>query len=166
MLDSRGSEGSDFRRRRLPGVCLLPSGGLNPLSCGSSARIGNPFVGSHRCLGWPHIVFFPHQPCSGAWEAASCGKTEEQVTASGPARKYVNAFSTRTLVMWDVCDKHYDFQNTSSWLGIYHPLHETFHEWEKSLFLLWYNSQEQHQVHLDGWSLIRLHPTKRIFLKK
>uniref|UniRef100_A0A9L0IUG7 Transcriptional activator Myb n=1 Tax=Equus asinus TaxID=9793 RepID=A0A9L0IUG7_EQUAS len=41
----------------------------------------------------------PLQPCSGAWEAASCGKTEEQVTASGPARKYVNAFSTRTLVM-------------------------------------------------------------------
>ncbi|XP_037700087.1 transcriptional activator Myb isoform X3 [Choloepus didactylus] len=38
-------------------------------------------------------------PCSGAWEPASCGKTEDQVTASGPARKYVNAFSTRTLVM-------------------------------------------------------------------
>uniref|UniRef100_A0A8C7BNC7 Transcriptional activator Myb n=1 Tax=Neovison vison TaxID=452646 RepID=A0A8C7BNC7_NEOVI len=41
----------------------------------------------------------PLQPCGGAWEAASCGKTEDQVTASGQSRKYVNAFSTRTLVM-------------------------------------------------------------------
>ncbi|XP_004401250.1 PREDICTED: transcriptional activator Myb isoform X8 [Odobenus rosmarus divergens] len=41
----------------------------------------------------------PLQPCGGAWEAASCGKTEDQMTASGQARKYVNAFSTRTLVM-------------------------------------------------------------------
>ncbi|XP_025781000.1 transcriptional activator Myb isoform X8 [Puma concolor] len=41
----------------------------------------------------------PLQPCSGAWETASCGKTEDQMTASGQARKYVNAFSTRTLVM-------------------------------------------------------------------
>ncbi|KAK2489455.1 hypothetical protein MC885_005611 [Smutsia gigantea] len=39
------------------------------------------------------------QPCSGAWEAASCGKTDDQVTASGQARKYGNAFSARTLVM-------------------------------------------------------------------
>lgn len=42
---------------------------------------------------------FSHQPCSGAWEAASCGKMEDQVTATGQARKYGNAFSTRTLVM-------------------------------------------------------------------
>ncbi|KAM8964473.1 transcriptional activator Myb isoform 8-T8 [Lycaon pictus] len=41
----------------------------------------------------------PLQPCGGAWEAASCGKMEDQMTASGQARKYVNAFSTRTLVM-------------------------------------------------------------------
>ncbi|XP_054424919.1 transcriptional activator Myb isoform X7 [Pteronotus mesoamericanus] len=41
----------------------------------------------------------PLQPCSGAWEAASCGKMEDQMTASGQARKYVNPFSTRTLVM-------------------------------------------------------------------
>nr|KAF6506745.1 MYB proto-oncogene, transcription factor [Rousettus aegyptiacus] len=41
----------------------------------------------------------PLQPCSGAWETASCGKMEDQMTASGQARKYVNAFSTRTLVM-------------------------------------------------------------------
>uniref|UniRef100_A0A671E641 Transcriptional activator Myb n=1 Tax=Rhinolophus ferrumequinum TaxID=59479 RepID=A0A671E641_RHIFE len=41
----------------------------------------------------------PLQPCSGAWEAASCGKMDDQMTASGQARKYVNAFSTRTLVM-------------------------------------------------------------------
>ncbi|XP_062953529.1 transcriptional activator Myb isoform X6 [Cynocephalus volans] len=39
------------------------------------------------------------QPCSGAWEPASCGKTEDQMTASGQTRKYVNAFSARTLVM-------------------------------------------------------------------
>ncbi|EQB78733.1 transcriptional activator Myb [Camelus ferus] len=41
----------------------------------------------------------PLQPCSGAWEAASCGKTDDQMTASGQARKYGNAFSARTLVM-------------------------------------------------------------------
>uniref|UniRef100_A0A8C6AVB9 Transcriptional activator Myb n=1 Tax=Monodon monoceros TaxID=40151 RepID=A0A8C6AVB9_MONMO len=41
----------------------------------------------------------PLQPCSGAWETASCGKTDDQMTASGQARKYVKAFSTRTLVM-------------------------------------------------------------------
>ncbi|XP_021567464.1 transcriptional activator Myb isoform X5 [Carlito syrichta] len=41
----------------------------------------------------------PLQPCSSAWEPASCGKMEEQMTASGQAHKYVNAFSARTLVM-------------------------------------------------------------------
>ncbi|XP_025150283.1 transcriptional activator Myb isoform X6 [Bubalus bubalis] len=41
----------------------------------------------------------PLQPCNGAWESASCGKTDDQMTASGQSRKYVNAFSTRTLVM-------------------------------------------------------------------
>uniref|UniRef100_A0A8C2R8Z6 Transcriptional activator Myb n=1 Tax=Capra hircus TaxID=9925 RepID=A0A8C2R8Z6_CAPHI len=41
----------------------------------------------------------PLQPCNGAWESASCGKTDDQMTASGQPRKYVNAFSTRTLVM-------------------------------------------------------------------
>uniref|UniRef100_A0A8D2B2C7 Transcriptional activator Myb n=1 Tax=Sciurus vulgaris TaxID=55149 RepID=A0A8D2B2C7_SCIVU len=41
----------------------------------------------------------PLQPCSSAWEPASCGKTEDQMTASSQARKYVNAFSARTLVM-------------------------------------------------------------------
>uniref|UniRef100_A0A2I3GNT9 Transcriptional activator Myb n=1 Tax=Nomascus leucogenys TaxID=61853 RepID=A0A2I3GNT9_NOMLE len=38
-------------------------------------------------------------PCSSTWEPASCGKMEEQMTASSQARKYVNAFSARTLVM-------------------------------------------------------------------
>ncbi|XP_047414344.1 transcriptional activator Myb isoform X2 [Sciurus carolinensis] len=41
----------------------------------------------------------PLQPCSSAWEPASCGKTEDQMTASSQAHKYVNAFSARTLVM-------------------------------------------------------------------
>ncbi|XP_054414159.2 transcriptional activator Myb isoform X3 [Pongo abelii] len=41
----------------------------------------------------------PLQPCSSTWEPASCGKMEEQMTASSQARKYVNAFSARTLVM-------------------------------------------------------------------
>uniref|UniRef100_A0A2K5PVU8 Transcriptional activator Myb n=1 Tax=Cebus imitator TaxID=2715852 RepID=A0A2K5PVU8_CEBIM len=41
----------------------------------------------------------PLQPCSSTWEAASCGKMEEQMTASSQARKYANAFSARTLVM-------------------------------------------------------------------
>ncbi|XP_059129026.1 transcriptional activator Myb isoform X4 [Peromyscus eremicus] len=42
----------------------------------------------------------PLQPCSGgAWEPASCGKTEDQMTVSGQARKYVSTFSARTLVM-------------------------------------------------------------------
>ncbi|XP_005390547.1 PREDICTED: transcriptional activator Myb isoform X2 [Chinchilla lanigera] len=38
-------------------------------------------------------------PCSGAWEPVSCGKTEDQMTASAQTHKYVNAFSARTLVM-------------------------------------------------------------------
>ncbi|XP_005390550.1 PREDICTED: transcriptional activator Myb isoform X4 [Chinchilla lanigera] len=41
----------------------------------------------------------PSQPCSGAWEPVSCGKTEDQMTASAQTHKYVNAFSARTLVM-------------------------------------------------------------------
>uniref|UniRef100_A0A8C9QF85 Transcriptional activator Myb n=1 Tax=Spermophilus dauricus TaxID=99837 RepID=A0A8C9QF85_SPEDA len=41
----------------------------------------------------------PLQPCSSAWEPTSCGKMEDQMTASGQAHKYVNAFSARTLVM-------------------------------------------------------------------
>nr|XP_020016498.1 transcriptional activator Myb isoform X2 [Castor canadensis] len=41
----------------------------------------------------------PLQPCSSAWEPTSCGKTEDQMMASGQARKYVNTFSARTLVM-------------------------------------------------------------------
>nr|CAF04484.1 unnamed protein product [Homo sapiens] len=41
----------------------------------------------------------PLQPCSSTWEPASCGKMEEQMTSSSQARKYVNAFSARTLVM-------------------------------------------------------------------
>uniref|UniRef100_A0A2K5DBY7 Transcriptional activator Myb n=1 Tax=Aotus nancymaae TaxID=37293 RepID=A0A2K5DBY7_AOTNA len=41
----------------------------------------------------------PLQPCSSTWEAASCGKMEEQMTASSQAHKYANAFSARTLVM-------------------------------------------------------------------
>ncbi|XP_003790352.1 transcriptional activator Myb isoform X6 [Otolemur garnettii] len=50
-------------------------------------------VPRNRCLA------SPLQPCSGAWEPTSCGKMEEQMTASGQAHKYVNAFSARTLVM-------------------------------------------------------------------
>ncbi|KAJ8270573.1 hypothetical protein GJAV_G00116600 [Gymnothorax javanicus] len=33
------------------------------------------------------------------WEAVACGKTDDQMLASEPARKYMNTFSTRTLVM-------------------------------------------------------------------
>ncbi|KAG5846434.1 hypothetical protein ANANG_G00114930 [Anguilla anguilla] len=33
------------------------------------------------------------------WEAVACGKTEDQMLVSEPARKYMNTFSTRTLVM-------------------------------------------------------------------
>nr|XP_056708468.1 transcriptional activator Myb [Euleptes europaea] len=41
----------------------------------------------------------PLQHFSSAWDSASCGKTEDQLTFSDPGRKYMNAFSTRTLVM-------------------------------------------------------------------
>ncbi|XP_019405779.1 PREDICTED: transcriptional activator Myb isoform X10 [Crocodylus porosus] len=41
----------------------------------------------------------PLQPCSSSWESASCGKIEDQMTLTDQARKYMNAFTTRTLVM-------------------------------------------------------------------
>ncbi|XP_001370085.1 transcriptional activator Myb isoform X6 [Monodelphis domestica] len=41
----------------------------------------------------------PLQHISNAWESVSCGKTEDQMMASDQGRKYINAFSTRTLVM-------------------------------------------------------------------
>ncbi|XP_061098973.1 transcriptional activator Myb [Conger conger] len=34
-----------------------------------------------------------------AWEAVACGKADDQILASEPTRKYLNTFSTRTLVM-------------------------------------------------------------------
>ncbi|KAM5327762.1 transcriptional activator Myb isoform 3-T3 [Glossophaga mutica] len=69
-------------------------------------KAGNFFCSSHWEAESLNTQLFPQAspvadvpPCSGAWEAASCGKMEDQMTASGQARKYVNAFSTRTLVM-------------------------------------------------------------------
>ncbi|XP_053144328.1 transcriptional activator Myb isoform X2 [Hemicordylus capensis] len=41
----------------------------------------------------------PLQHFSNTWDSASCGKLEDQLNFSDPARKYMNAFSTRTLVM-------------------------------------------------------------------
>ncbi|KAM9155938.1 transcriptional activator Myb isoform 1-T1 [Pangshura tecta] len=41
----------------------------------------------------------PLQHLSNAWESASCGKIEDQMILSEQARKYMNAFSARTLVM-------------------------------------------------------------------
>ncbi|KAH0622318.1 hypothetical protein JD844_024511, partial [Phrynosoma platyrhinos] len=41
----------------------------------------------------------PLQHFSNAWDSASCGKTEDQLSFSDPARKYMNVFSARTLVM-------------------------------------------------------------------
>lgn len=41
----------------------------------------------------------PLQHFSNPWDSASCGKTEDQLTFSDPGRKYMNAFSTQTLVM-------------------------------------------------------------------
>uniref|UniRef100_A0A2I3H7H6 Transcriptional activator Myb n=1 Tax=Nomascus leucogenys TaxID=61853 RepID=A0A2I3H7H6_NOMLE len=49
--------------------------------------------------GPPLLKKIKQEPCSSTWEPASCGKMEEQMTASSQARKYVNAFSARTLVM-------------------------------------------------------------------
>ncbi|XP_045699207.1 transcriptional activator Myb isoform X2 [Phyllostomus hastatus] len=69
-------------------------------------KAGNFFCSSHWEAESLNTQLFPQAspvadvpPCSGAWEAASCGKMEDQMTASGQARKYVNTFSTRTLVM-------------------------------------------------------------------
>ncbi|XP_006123930.2 transcriptional activator Myb isoform X7 [Pelodiscus sinensis] len=41
----------------------------------------------------------PLQHLSNTWESASCGKIEDQMILTEPARKYINAFSARTLVM-------------------------------------------------------------------
>ncbi|XP_019335192.2 transcriptional activator Myb isoform X4 [Alligator mississippiensis] len=41
----------------------------------------------------------PLQHLSSSWESASCGKIEDQMTLTDQARKYMNAFTTRTLVM-------------------------------------------------------------------
>ncbi|XP_067398619.1 transcriptional activator Myb isoform X5 [Emydura macquarii macquarii] len=41
----------------------------------------------------------PLQHLSNTWESASCGKIEDQMILTEQARKYMNAFSTRTLVM-------------------------------------------------------------------
>ncbi|XP_042302486.1 transcriptional activator Myb isoform X2 [Sceloporus undulatus] len=41
----------------------------------------------------------PLQHFSNTWDSATCGKTEDQLSFSDPARKYMNAFSARTLVM-------------------------------------------------------------------
>ncbi|XP_028579318.2 transcriptional activator Myb isoform X1 [Podarcis muralis] len=41
----------------------------------------------------------PLQHFSNTWDSAFCGKTEDQLSFSDPARKHMNAFSTRTLVM-------------------------------------------------------------------
>ncbi|XP_072499512.1 transcriptional activator Myb isoform X5 [Notamacropus eugenii] len=41
----------------------------------------------------------PLQHLSNAWESVSCGKTEDQMMTSDQGRKYINAFSARTLVM-------------------------------------------------------------------
>ncbi|XP_030412229.1 transcriptional activator Myb isoform X6 [Gopherus evgoodei] len=40
----------------------------------------------------------PLQHLSNAWESASCGKIEDQMILTEQARKYMNAFSARTLV--------------------------------------------------------------------
>lgn len=67
------------------------------------------------------------------------------------ARKYMTAFPTRTLVMWKGrrTEKHYGFREHFTSAGKFLFLGmKTFHEWEKSLSLLWYNSWEQHKVHL------------------
>ncbi|XP_044864467.1 transcriptional activator Myb isoform X5 [Mauremys mutica] len=41
----------------------------------------------------------PLQHLNNAWESASCGKIEDQMILTEQARKYMNAFSARTLVM-------------------------------------------------------------------
>ncbi|XP_063165739.1 transcriptional activator Myb isoform X1 [Candoia aspera] len=41
----------------------------------------------------------PLQHFSNTWDSAFCGKTEDQLAFSDPARKYMSAFSARTLVM-------------------------------------------------------------------
>lgn len=43
--------------------------------------------------------FFPGQQQLNSWEPEKCGKTEEHVFASEQSHKYLNTYSTRTLVM-------------------------------------------------------------------
>ncbi|XP_074844846.1 transcriptional activator Myb isoform X3 [Carettochelys insculpta] len=55
----------------------------------------------HRAFAVPRNrpVASPLQHLSNTWESASCGKIEDQMILTDQARKYINAFSARTLVM-------------------------------------------------------------------
>lgn len=50
---------------------------------------------------WLAETLFQHsiEPFVNTWEAVACGKTEDQLIVTEQARKYMNTFSARTLVM-------------------------------------------------------------------
>lgn len=131
------------------------------------AGTGTPRVGQRTCfLSDPAVtLFFPLSLAEGPGKLhpVERWKIRWQLLAS-----LVHTWMPSQLGLWwceTFPDKHYVSRTLRVDLGHIVPLHETFHEWEKNLFLLWYNSWEQHQVHLGEWNLIRFHPTKRIFFK-
>ncbi|XP_061479903.1 transcriptional activator Myb isoform X5 [Rhineura floridana] len=70
-------------------------------SCGLKMSVSEEEDNTHKlfALHRNRSSVSPLQHLSNTWDSAFCGKTEDQLTFSDPARKHMNAFSTRTLVM-------------------------------------------------------------------
>ncbi|GCC27853.1 hypothetical protein chiPu_0006279 [Chiloscyllium punctatum] len=69
-----------------------------------SKQMGSIPAGFEKSLDlepWLAETLFQHsiKPFANTWEAVACGKTEDQLIVTEQARKYMNTFSTRTLVM-------------------------------------------------------------------
>ncbi|GCB73322.1 hypothetical protein scyTo_0002476 [Scyliorhinus torazame] len=69
-----------------------------------SKQMGSIPAGFEKSLDlepWLAETLFQHsiEPFANTWEAVACGKTEDQLIVTEQARKYMNTFSTRTLVM-------------------------------------------------------------------
>ncbi|XP_034774948.1 transcriptional activator Myb-like isoform X1 [Acipenser ruthenus] len=65
---------------------------MMPVSDKNEDNLIKTFNVPRRPLGSPLQQF-------NTWEAVACGKTEDQMLVTEQARKYINTFSTRTLVM-------------------------------------------------------------------
>lgn len=100
-------------------------------------------------LAWPCLCCF--SPL--AWCLGSCVLWEDRGSDDGfrPTSQIRECILSSDSGHVRHCQKSIIvFRTLQDDLGCFVPQHETFHEWEKNLFLLWYNSWEQHQVHLVG----------------